>query len=269
VSGTPAERDLPSRIRILISIESGANDGLAFALVALGTAAATQLSIAGELRRVALELGISLVIGMAAGAGTGRLLSYSDAHHDIEHTAFLVLTIALAAFVLGLTGVLGGQGLIAVFVSGLAYNHEVSRHERKEEWEVQEAINTFMVLPVFVLLGVALPWTLWTDLSWPLLAFTAAVLLLRRVPLLLALGRPLHLPWHEALFTGWFGPVGIAALYYLSEGRLHEHVGDELWAAGTLVIAVSTLLHGLTGTPSRLLMARARTRPHRGDHPQD
>src|SRR5919107_4449888 len=40
VTGTPAERDLPGRLRRLLTTESGANDGLALPLVGLAVAMA-------------------------------------------------------------------------------------------------------------------------------------------------------------------------------------------------------------------------------------
>lgn len=256
VTGGPAERDLPERMRVLLSVESGANDGLAFALVALAAALVTGGSVATEAVGSFVRFGVGVTVGLVAGLVIGRLLTYSEKHHDIEHSAFLVLTVGLAALTLGAAESLGGQGLIAVFVAGLAYGHEISRRERKEEWEVQEAVNRFLVLPVFVLFGVALPWSAWAALPPAAFAFAVAVLLLRRPPVLLAGMRPLAVPPAEATFMGWFGPVGVAALFYLAEGVTLGHVDDQLWAVGSLVIVLSTVAHGLTGSPGRKLFAR-------------
>lgn len=45
--------------------------------------------------------------------------------------------------------------------------------------------------------------------------------------------------------------MGVAALFYLTEA-VHEGAADErLWAAGTLVVAASTVVHGVTATPAR------------------
>ena len=62
----------------------------------------------------------------------------------------------------------------------------------------------------------ALPWEGWLELGWGGLLLVAAVLLLRRLPAVLAL-RPLLGPLRskgkDVLFLGWFGPIGAAALY--------------------------------------------------------
>jgi sodium/hydrogen antiporter len=258
VAGEPAVRTLPQRLRLLLSVESGANDGLAFALVALGVAVSLGQSV-GLAAGVALFMfTVSVVVGGGLGWAVGRLLNISERHHDMEHSAFIALTLFLALFLLGTVNLAGGEGVLGVFVGGLAYGHELTRSERREEWEVQEAINRFLVLPVFTLLGVSLPWQAWVELGWRGPALVAAVLLLRRPLLVLVLRRPLRLPPDEAAFAGWYGPIGVAALYYLADGRGLGAVDELLWALGTMVIFASTVLHGVTATPGRKLFARRR-----------
>jgi sodium/hydrogen antiporter len=257
VSGDVAERTIPERIRLLVSVESGANDGLAFVFVALAAAAITGAGMPLTLAKGLGQLVISVVVGVGTGWGAGRLLLYSERHNDIEHASFLVLSVSLGLFVLGFTDLIGGQGVIAVFVAGIAYGHVISRSDRSEEWEVQEAINRFLILPVFVLFGVVLPWSLWGELGWQAGGFVVGILAVRRLPLLLALRGPLGMSAPEARFVGWFGPIGIAALFYLAETHTTGAADDTVWALGTLVIAVSTVVHGVTATPGRRLLARA------------
>lgn len=256
VEGAPAERDLPLGLRVLLSMESAANDGLAAPLVTVGVVALQGRSLLGAGGQAAIGLVVAVAFGVAVGYAAGTLVEIAERHRDIEHSAFLVLTLALTALVLGGAQLLRADAIIATFVAGLAYNHTITRAERSEEWEVQEAINRTLVLPVFVFLGVALPWDGWADLGWRGAAFVVAVLALRRLPLAMALGGVLGLDRREAAFLGWFGPIGVAALLYLAEGGEHGVVSEPMWAAGTLVIAVSVVLHGLTATPGRRLLAR-------------
>lgn len=258
VSGEPAREDLPLHVRVLISLESGANDGLAFPLVFVGIVAVTGTSWASGAGELALRLAVAVVVGLALGDGAGRLLDWASRHREIEHSAFLAFVLALTAFVLGAVQLLGGEGILGVFVAGLAYNHRLTQSELSEEWEVQEAINTVFILPIFTLFGLVLPWSEWAGLGWLGIAFAAAVLLLRRLPLVLLFGRPLRLEPREAAFTGWFGPIGVAALFYLTHAAEQGASGTTTWAAGSLVIAASTLVHGVTATPFRRLYARAR-----------
>jgi sodium/hydrogen antiporter len=75
--------------------------------------------------------------------------------------------------------------------------------------EIQEAISRFLDLPIFAVLGIALPWEGWLELGWGGLLLVAAVLLLRRLPAVLALRHmlgPLRSRGKDVLFLGWFGP---------------------------------------------------------------
>jgi NhaP-type Na+/H+ or K+/H+ antiporter len=135
-------------------------------------------------------------------------------------------------------------------VAGLAFDAAVSESDRAEEERVQEAVNRFFILPVFVLLGLTIPWEGWMELGWAGLFLALAVLLLRRLPAVLAL-KPLLgrvRGTRDALFLGWFGPIGVAALYYanLSVG---EAGIEEAWVVGSLIICASILVHGLSATP--------------------
>ena len=54
---------------------------------------------------------------------------------------------------------------------------------------------------------------------------------------------------------GWFGPIGIAALYYAIDAK--EKTGKEdVWVLTSLVVFASTLIHGLTSSPFEKLYHR-------------
>jgi NhaP-type Na+/H+ or K+/H+ antiporter len=254
VQGEPAEAHLPARVRMLLTVESGANDGLAAPLVALTVAGAA--SLGQQAAPVVASLAVSVALGAAVGWVTGRLVLWSERHRDLEQSAFLALTLALTVAVLGAATVAGGVGVLAVFVAGWVYSGQVNNSDRFAEWQVQEAMNRYLLLPVFVVLGLIAPWSQWAALGWAGAAFVAAALLLRRLPLLVALARPLRLRLAEAVFVGWFGPVGVAALLYLAERRVAGDIGDTMWAAGTLLVAASTVAHGVTAAPGRRWLAR-------------
>lgn len=261
VAGELAEGNLPDRVRHTLSGESGANDGLAYPFVLLpilllsrppGDALSHWLT-----HTLVWEVGAAVVFGALTGYGAGRLLEWAQGEGTMERTSFLAYTIALSLAVLGAAKLLGTDGVLAVFVAGLAFDAAVSEGDRAEEERVQEAANRFFILPVFVLLGMTIPWEGWMDLGWagPLLA--SAVLLLRRLPAVLAL-RPLLgrvRGTRDALFLGWFGPVGVAALFYANLS-VREAGVEEAWVVGSLVVCASVLVHGLSATPLTRLYGR-------------
>lgn len=267
VTGPVAEKNLPARLRHALSFESGANDGLAYAFVFLPLwflTAPADAALTHWLTRVVLwEIGFALLFGAAAGYAAGKLMVYAKARKLMERHSLLAHTLALSLFVLGAAKLLHSDEVFAVFVAGIMFDEVVSASDQAEEERVQEAVNRFFSLPIFILLGAVIPWTGWIELGWRGIVLVVAVLLLRRLPALLLL-RP-FLPglrtWKDALIIGWFGPIAIGALYYAA--LIHTQAQNDLvWHVATLMICASTVVHGMTATPLSLLYGRAR-RPSR------
>ena len=256
VNGESAEKLVPARLRQLLSLESGANDGLAFPLVVIGIALYTSEHLSSAVWTSVWGVVGAAVTGAAIGVLAGRTMRAARRDDDAEESVRLLFAVALALFVLGATKLAGMDGLLAVFVAGLAYNASVSGGERSAESSIDEAMNRFVVLPLFTLLGIALPWATWGEMGWPVAVFAVAVLVLRRLPLILALRRPLQLDLPAAVFYGWFGPIGASALFYLMHAHDHGVVDSRVFGAGSAVVAVSVVAHGVTAAWGRKVYAR-------------
>jgi NhaP-type Na+/H+ or K+/H+ antiporter len=68
------------------------------------------------------------------------------------------VSLALSLSVIGVAELLGTSGVLAAFVAGVAFNVTGSSDAKERQEVVQEAITRFFDLPIFVLLGMALPW---------------------------------------------------------------------------------------------------------------
>lgn len=260
VTGPPAERDIPERLRQILSMESGANDGLALPLTVGTVALVVGTPAAAEFGRGLLEAGWGAVLGGAIGLGAGKLLRTAEDHNDIDPTSVTLFALVLAVAVLGFVSLVGGNDILAVFVAGLAFNHRVTGSERVPEAEIDEGLNQLLVLPVFLLFGAVLPWEGWSELGWVGLLFAVAVLVLRRLPWVLLVHRSIGLRWGDAVWLGWFGPIGVAAIFYLSYLDAAGVTDPAIWHAGSLVVAASTVVHGVTAAPGRRLYARVSQR---------
>jgi NhaP-type Na+/H+ or K+/H+ antiporter len=131
-----------------------------------------------------------------------------------------------------------------------------------EEYDVQQAIELLFTLLVFWLLGLAIPWSQWIDLGWSGLLLAVAILALRRLPTLLLLKRwikPLR-TWDDAWFMGWFGPIGVAALFY-SMLALERTNLQTVWVVSSLLICSSVVAFGLTDTPLTKRYGQQKQRP--------
>ena len=266
VTGTPAARDLPARLRQLLTEESGANDGLALPLVLIAVAPVVGEGVAAAVANGVYQVLIAVAVGLPLGFAVGKAADALETREKVEDPPELLLTLLLAVSVLGTARLLNSDGILAVFVAALGYNAAVGRRERSKQSDLDEAFNRYLVVPVFLLLGTVLPFGVWRDLGWGAVAFVLGVLLLRRPPVVLALRRVLGMRSLDAGFLGWFGPVGVSALFYLVLAEHHGVADERLFAAGTLAITASTFAHGVTALPGRRLYhhrapAASRDRP--------
>lgn len=254
VTGGVAKDNLPGGFRHLLSSESGANDGLAYPFVFLPILLlTTPEGTAWQEWFVKVwlwEVGGSIAIGALLGWLSGKALVWAEARGFLDQPSFLSTTLALTFLVLGVGKLLGTDSILAVFAAGLAFDQKVGGQERAEENNVQEAINTFFTLPVFVLFGLIAPWSEWVTLGWGGLGLAVLILLLRRLPILLAL-RPLLPPVRDRRISwmmGWFGPIGVSALFYATLAS--RHTGNhEVWVAASLIVLASIVVHGITAAP--------------------
>jgi sodium/hydrogen antiporter len=262
VAGGVAERNLPARLRHAISSESGFNDGLALPFVVLPVLVLTEPP--GEVlghwltHTVLLEIVGGAALATLMGYLAGKTLRWAEREETMERTSLLTISLALSLTVLGVTELLHLNGVLAAFVAGIVFNFAGASDAKESQEEIQEAISRFFDLPIFVLLGMALPWQGWLDLGWRGPLLVVAVLVLRRLPTVLAL-RPLLGPLRgrarDVLFLGWFGPIGAAALYYATFS-LRETGIEEAWVVGSLIICASVVIHGVSATPLTKLYGR-------------
>ncbi len=256
VTGTTANNNIPQRLRFLLSSESGANDGLAFLFVLLpilmlqhppGHALSHWLTHT-LLWEVLGAVGIGLLIGLVAGHLQQWLMNHLGVW--LEQRSLLGITLALSLMVLGITKLMGSDGILAVFAAGIAMNNIIKGQEEEKQERIQETVERFFVLPIFVLFGMALPWERWFEVGWAGVVLVVAILLLRRLPAMLMMAPLIKQVqgMRDTLFAGWFGPIGVAALFYATLS-VRKAGTDIVWVVGSMVIAASVLVHGVTATP--------------------
>ncbi|SDZ20695.1 sodium/proton antiporter, CPA1 family [Micromonospora pattaloongensis] len=260
VSGGPAERQLPARLRQVISGESGGNDGLAFPLVVLALAAVGARPWADQLVVAVWGVLGAVVVGVLLGWLAGRAVRAASRRETLDRGSLVVFAILLGIAALGIGQVFHTDDILAVFVTGLAYNRVIGDQPRIAEQKLDDALTRYLVLPLFFMLGVELPWRDWLDAGWRLPLFAVAVLLVRRLPVVAGLRAPLRLGWREVVFLGWFGPIGVSALFYLTFSADEGARDPLLWNAGSLVVVLSIVLHGATAMPGRRWYAAAGSR---------
>ncbi|MFW2513968.1 cation:proton antiporter [Demequina sp. SO4-13] len=273
VTGSLAEAKIPDRVRFNISSESGLNDGLAYLFVFLPIMLMIRpdKSWSDLLTTVVLREVIGgALFGVAVGLAFGYLYRLVRRRQLIEETAYLGFIIALAFFVLGTGEVAGVNALLAVFIAAAVFGQIIPQSDEQKQDRLDDSMNRFFILPVFMLLGLALPFPAWGELGWGAVAAVMLALVLRRVVTVWLL-RPALRPEHsraETAFLSWFAPVGVSALFYSTVAE-HE-TGDPLvFTYATLAIAISVLIHGVSASPLSYQLHRYQERrePERAADP--
>jgi NhaP-type Na+/H+ or K+/H+ antiporter len=267
LSGRLAQAAVPSPLRHGMTAESAINDGLGLPLVMLPILmmqhAPTGVGLEWLVHVIGWEIGGAVALGSAAGWLTAKGMTWARRRPDADRASLLTVTISLALATMAGVHLLGADEILAAFVAGAVLNN-VNRAAEVEEYHERfsEALGRFFDLPVMILFGAAIPWDAWVGLGWRGLAFAGFLLLLRRLPAWLLLGRlmPWTRPLRSAAFAGWFGPIGAAALFYAM--LIQDETGSAwLWPSISLAIGASVLAHGVTATPLTRMFGARQAKP--------
>jgi sodium/hydrogen antiporter len=251
---------VPSRIRRLITVESGLNDGIVTPIVMFalaGAMSAEELAGAAGPGEALAELGIGLVVGTGLGLGGGWLLRWARqrgwAAEDFVGIA--VLALALAAYAAALA--VHGNGFVAAFCGGLAFGATAGRRGPAELVFLEQASGLVSLL-VWLAFG-ALTVSIIAERADLVIVLYAilSLTLVRMVPVAVALVGA-GLDRKTVLFVGWFGPRGLASLVFALLAL--EELGadaDEAVAIIGLTVLLSVLAHGVSAEPLASRYGRA------------
>jgi NhaP-type Na+/H+ or K+/H+ antiporter len=244
-------------VRFALTSEAGLNDGLAFpftnAAIAMGAAAGFNL---GEwlLVDVAYKVGAGVAIGLIAGRGLAYLLFRVGNHHTkLAHSREGLVAVAVTLIAYAVAELAHGYGFIAVFVAALAIRDFERDHEyHKELNRFADQLERLASAVILVLFGGAVAGGLLGSISWVMVAVAAAVLFVIRPLAGLAGIGAVGMPKVEKTAIAFLGIRGIGSFYYLAyalqEGEFEE--ARELWAAVSVVVIASIVIHGFTAKPA-------------------
>ncbi|WP_104167285.1 cation:proton antiporter [Arthrobacter sp. SX1312] len=250
---------VPSRIRRLLTVESGLNDGITTPVVLLaiaGAAAAAGVEDAEGAGPAVITLLIGVVVGAVIGGTGGWLLRRARQHGSAaeEFAGIGVLALALLAYA-GAVEV-GGNGFVAAFCAGLAFGMFAGPRAEGELAFLDQtgSLVSMLVWSVFGAVAVSVVLERITVLTVVYAVLSLTVV--RMVPVALSLiGTGLDRP--TVLFVGWFGPRGLASIVFaLLALEALGHEADDAVAVIAVTILLSVLAHGLSAAPLAALYGR-------------
>ncbi len=250
---------VPVRVRRLLNVESGLNDGLATPVVLFAIAAIAGVEGRGPtetLGAAATSLALGVLVGAGVGLGGAALLRWSMRRglSDLRSHALGVLSLPVTAY-FG-TELAGGNAFVASFVAGTAYAGvaALAAHETSS-LALTEALSEPLGFAVWLAFGyAAMPLVIdhldWRTVTYALLSLTV----LRMGPVALALVGSGFRPATVA-FVGWFGPRGLASVVFalLTVEALDVDASlQQVLATISLTVLLSVVAHGLSADPLAL-----------------
>jgi NhaP-type Na+/H+ or K+/H+ antiporter len=238
VKGKFADKNVPRDLQRIIIAESGANDGLGypflfFALYLIkytGPGAGDAASSAGGAREAfglwfGETWGYTILMSIAYGALVGyiakELLHWAEEHKFVDRESFLVFAVSLALFITGTCGMIGSDDVLACFIAGNTFTWDDWFRLETLDDSLQPTVDMLLNVTIFMWYGAVCPWSQFLQNGviplYRLAPLGLLILLFRRLPWVFAIHRfiPQIDEIRHAIFVGFFGPVGVSAIFYL------------------------------------------------------
>ncbi|KAJ2713027.1 hypothetical protein H4R19_002453, partial [Coemansia spiralis] len=268
VKGRYAEANVPKNVRDALSAESGINDGLGLPFLYL----ALYLLDEGYTTRHAIgkwfywtwcyNILLSIVIGIVVGYVARKLLRLAESYDLIDKESFLAFSIGLAVFIVGCLQLIGSDDVLCCFIAGHSFTWDDWFREETKDAHFQEVLDGLINVTFFIYFGTIIPWDQFTNAAlvmapWRLIVAAIMVLFLRRLPIVLLLTRitPAFRNFRQSLFAGWFGPIGVGALFFAeivleeieaAPDNFHIRSREIIEPIIAFLIFSSVLVHGTT-----------------------
>lgn len=235
---------LGHNLKPLLEFESGSNDPMAMLLTmaSIGLITAT-LSVKSLIIYFFMQMLLGIVFGIVIGKGTAFLINKIRLESD---SLYVIITIACVLFTYSFVTIIGGSGLLACYVCGLAmaYTKFVNK---KSLTRFHDSIAWLMQIVMFLILGLLVNPLESLHFIWQ--SFLAAVVLIfiaRPVAVFLTT-IPFKRGLNEKLMISWVGLRGAApivlATFPMTNNIPHA---DEIFMIIFWCVIISVIVQGTT-----------------------
>ncbi|WVQ70777.1 hypothetical protein IAR50_000299 [Cryptococcus sp. DSM 104548] len=236
VGGKFADQHVPAHIRHLLSAESGSNDGAAFPFLYIALYLLLEKSpghAVGEWFYMtwAYEIILGILIGSVLGFSARKFMKFAERKRLVDRQSFVAQYVSLAVMTIGVTSLLGSDDLLSAFACGCAFAWDGFFNKATEDAVFSNVIDLLFNCAAFIYIGALIPFSDFNkpDLRvWRLVVLALLILLVRRLPAMIACYKfiPDIKTFREAMFTGWFGPMGVGAIFISTLARTSLTEGE-------------------------------------------
>jgi NhaP-type Na+/H+ or K+/H+ antiporter len=208
-SALVGRQEVPLRLRRMLNVESGINDGLALPVVII------LLNIIGGEEVHVPELVLEVLLGIAIGVGVPWVaIRLERTRWFSAHLIYEPLnTFAIGLLVFSIASLTHGNEFLAAFAAGITVSTIAPRF-RDAFHEFGELIAELLKLGALFLFGALIAFEFMTDIGWAGIIFAALLLGVARPAVIALVLVWSGLSWREKIAAMWFGPKGFASVAY-------------------------------------------------------
>ena len=147
------KQGLKEHLRPLLELESGSNDPMAYMLTILLIGVLSNTSEHVGLGMSVVAFVVQMVVGALSGYLVGRLAVWTINRIGLaNHSLYVVLLLAFVFFSFAFTDLVGGNGYLAVIMSGLGIGHH-KQVQKRARAVVLDGFTWLMQIVMFLTLG--------------------------------------------------------------------------------------------------------------------
>lgn len=255
-------QSLPPRLSSTVQIESAANDPMAILLTVAVVESITSAQSSSWIMTVLVFIW-KFAVGPFCGWALAKIALWMfNRLKPQDRGHYYVLSLGIISLIYGLTEMINGSGMLAVFVAGYVMGNSSFVHKQGVT-NFSSAISTVFNIGMFALMGLQVYPHQWKEI-WldGILLFVALSFLAR--PFAVWLGTMgMGLGWRNKLFIAWAGLRGsvpiVLATYPAAYGL---EIGSEVFNLVFFAVLLSIAVQGSTlGVLARVLKLTAPSRP--------
>lgn len=263
IKGRFASAYVPRKLQTLLSAESGINDGLGIIMLNISVELLNCYpTVFGHpaggffkqnawrfyfpvwdfaVNTIGKRVVLSSLIGYLIGLVMRKITKACCAIELIRSEILTIHSFILTALGLALMDQIGGSELICIFFIGTALNADDWYSLGGSSKKISEIIESLFSSVFFVFIGAILDFS---RISLRIILICMLIIVVARPLSILVTYRfiPLLERASEALFIGWFGPIGVSAIYYCI---LYDRTMNTItFDFAMCVVLTSTFVHG-------------------------
>ena len=240
----------------MLELESGSNDPMAYVLTIILVQILTSVKKTGSWAMVwtgawvlVAQIAIGLVIGIGLGFGAKWLLKKVSLP---SNALYSVLILSVAFFANGLTSILYGNGLLALYVAAIIIGNNLDSTRKRDILKFFDGMTWLMQLLMFLMLGLLARPSQFSAIAWPALAIGVFMMLVARpVSVFLCLLPFRDMSFKAKLFASWVGLKGAGPiLFALCPVVAGLEGSTEIFNIVFFITLISLIVQGMTLSPA-------------------